>query len=124
LLSGKLISQGSGSVLDLCQKWRTNASTALDDEYLSALCHYVFDERFRKYLGPQALALLSVIASYESFGVDEESVRSAAGFSEVAFGDLLDKLLQVKCIDRGLVGGMSVLKMHPITQAYFRAFSP
>lgn len=118
-LTGKLITQGLRSILELHEKWRRSADDQLNDEFLSALCDHVFDNRFREYVGPMGVDLLSEIAQNE-IGVDEDMARLESGLSNDDFDIVLSKLFELSCIHRELFVDLSVLAMHPITQAYFR----
>jgi hypothetical protein len=122
LLTAKLVTQGKRSILKLCKKWRSNTVDTLNDEFLSILCDYVFDHPFLEHIGPAGAELLSVIA-FEDAGVDEEAARHASDLSNDDFNATLSKLFKAGCIRRELDGELSVLTMHPITQAYFRAVS-
>ena len=122
LLAGKLVTQGIGSILELQKGWKENAVDALNDEYLSTLCDYVFDDRFLEHIGSGGADLLSVIA-LEDAGLDEEAARYASDMSDEAFDSTLSKLFQANCIRRELHDELSVLAMHSLTQAYFRGVS-
>ena len=122
ILAGKLVTQGAGSISKLREDWASNPLDALNDEYVSALCKYVFDKRFLHSVGEIGVALLSVIA-LESAGVDEEAARLASGMTDEAFDVTLSKLFQANCIRRELHEELSLLTMHPLTQAYFRSLA-
>ena len=104
--------------MKLREEWKSNDVDVLNDEYLSALCDYVFDDRFLDHIGSGGAGLLSVIA-HEDADVDEEAARYASNMSNEAFESTLSKLFQANCIRRELHDELSVLTMHPLTRAYF-----
>ena len=122
LLAGKLGTQGTGSILKLLEKWRSNPVDALNDEYLSALCEHVFDDSFLEHIGLAGANLLSVMA-LEDAGVEERAARIASKMSDEGFNSTLSRLFQANCIRRELYEELSVLTLHPLTQAYFRGMS-
>ena len=119
LLSGKLVAQGPASILALRTAWQSNSDGTLDDGFATALCDYVFDQQFSGYIGSTGIDLLEVIA-LEDTGVEEDALRRAAGLPDDVFEATLSKLFEAGCIRREIQGGISVLTMHSITQAYFR----
>ena len=122
LLTGKLVIQGTGAIRQLREEWRNRSVDTLGDEFLSALCSYVFDDRFQEQIGGTGVEILSVIA-LEAAGIDEDAAREASGLSDQEFDATLSKLFEAGCIRRELHEDLSVLAMHPITQAYFRPVS-
>jgi len=119
LLTGKLLTQGSGSIRELSQKWQGTSTEKLSDEFLSALCNYVFDDHFLEIIGAAGAELLSVIALTDR-GIKEENIREASGVSWNDFDATLSKLFEAGCIHTELRDDVRVLTMHPFTQAYFR----
>jgi hypothetical protein len=120
LLTSKLVTQGRGPIGELRRKWESNSADSLNDEFLSALCNYAFDDRFREHIGGVGAELLGLIAD-EDFGVTEDELRDASGLEHDEFDSILTKVFGAGCIYRQSHADRTVLMMHPITQAHFRA---
>lgn len=122
LLTGKLVTRGSGAILTLREEWRKRRVDTSRDEFLSALCNYVFDDRFQEQIGEIGVEILSVMAK-EAAGIDEDAAREASGLSDEQFNETLTKLFEAGCIRREIQKSRTVLAMHSITQTYFRSAS-
>ena len=118
LLCGKLVAQGPASILALSTEWQSISDHTPNDAFARELCDYVFDQQFREYIGGTGADLLGVIASADT-GVEEDALRRATRLSDDVFDAALSKLFEASCIRREIQGGISVLTMHSITQAYF-----
>jgi NB-ARC domain len=120
LLTGKLVTQGINSIIGLRKNWRAGAVGLLDDEFFSALCEYVFNDQFMEHIGSAGVDMLSAIAVSEA-GQDEDKLRQNIDLPDDMFNETLDRLFHVNCIQRELDDQYSVLTMHSITRAFFRA---
>jgi len=119
LLCGKLVVQGSASILALRTEWQSIRDNAPNDAFARSLCDYVFDRQFTEYIGAAGANLLEVIA-WAHTGVEENALRRAASLPDEVFNPALSKLFEASCIRREIQAGISVLTMHSITQTYFR----
>ena len=119
LLSGKMLTFGTESIMALRNKWKKDDAGSLSDDAMETLCSFIFDDRFHTHLGTAGVDLLRLIAN-KPRGAEEISSRRAFLLMYDDFEGHLNKLFETGCIFRRNIEGRPVLLMHPLTRAYFR----
>lgn len=119
LLTGKLVAQGEKAILTMPDPLRPTGETGWGKEFFD----FVFDEALLAQLGPIAVDVACVIASYAR-GVTENALAEACQASDPTItpqvlAEATRRLRLTFCVHHEHVQGEAVLAMHPLTREFF-----
>lgn len=119
LLTGKLVAQGEKAILAMPDPSRSTGETGWGREFFD----FVFDEALLAQLGPIAVDVACVIASYAR-GVTEKALAEACqasdpGITPQILAEATRRLRLTFCVHHEHVQGEAVLAMHPLTREFF-----